>query len=306
MKLSVCMITYNHEKYIAQAIESALMQQTDFDYELVIGDDCSRDGTRKIIEEYHRKFPGKVRLLLPSSNLGVMKNFVATVDACRGEYIAWLEGDDYWVDENKLAKQVALLDAEKNAVYSFSDAVHVDEDGNYLKDAVVDFPKKYLTEKDLLTGFWTPSLTTVHRKKELQEVLSRMSTDKPIFNPDWIMFTLLAEKGPIAYVKTRPSAYRQHAGGVFSKKTIEHKLVNSLKSLAYLRGLVKKENVKQTDLALIRLYNNYLYGLKGNKQRLAFLFTEMKLQLLLAKKFRGRLMIRAFRDFIFIIKSGRK
>ena len=86
------MITYNHEKFIAQAIDSVLMQQTRFDYELVIGEDCSTDGTRAIVVEYQQKHPDKIRLLLPENNLGMHENGRRALKACRGEYIAFLEG----------------------------------------------------------------------------------------------------------------------------------------------------------------------------------------------------------------------
>ena len=100
IKVSVCMITYNHERFIAQAIESVLMQETDFRVELVIGEDCSTDGTRAIVREFGERFPERIRLLLPEHNLGMMPNFVATLSACRGQYVALLEGDDYWTDRS--------------------------------------------------------------------------------------------------------------------------------------------------------------------------------------------------------------
>lgn len=88
--VSVACITYNHEKFIAQAIESVLMQVTDFPVELVIGEDCSTDGTRAIVQEYAVKYPGVIRPLLPDKNLGMAENYEAVRLACRGKYIAWL------------------------------------------------------------------------------------------------------------------------------------------------------------------------------------------------------------------------
>src|ERR1017187_10207934 len=94
-KVSVLMITYNHEKYIAQAIESVLMQKTNFPFELVIGEDCSTDGTGAIVAEYSRKYPEIIRAHLRERNLGALENFRALFRACRGKYLALLEGDDY-------------------------------------------------------------------------------------------------------------------------------------------------------------------------------------------------------------------
>ena len=107
--VSVAVITYNHEKFIGQAIESVLMQETAFVVELVIGEDCSTDGTRRIVQAYAEKYPNVIRALLPEKNLGMARNYDAVWQACRGKYIAWLEGDDYWRTPQKLQKQVALM-----------------------------------------------------------------------------------------------------------------------------------------------------------------------------------------------------
>ena len=108
--VSVHMITYNHEPYIAEAIEGVLGQKTEFPIELVIGEDCSTDNTRAIVIEYQRKYPQLIRLLLPSRNAGAIANGKAVVRACRGEYVAFCEGDDYWVNPNKLQMQAEFLD----------------------------------------------------------------------------------------------------------------------------------------------------------------------------------------------------
>ena len=93
--LSVLIITYNHEKFIGKALDSALGQKTNFDYEIVIGEDCSTDKTRQILLEYKKKYPRKVKLVLQEKNVGPNENFIDTYMACTGKYIAMLEGDDY-------------------------------------------------------------------------------------------------------------------------------------------------------------------------------------------------------------------
>src|SRR5215831_15832736 len=110
MILSVCVITYNHEEYIAEALEGVLKQVTDFPFEVVIGEDKSADRTREICESYAAKYP-QIRILPPEENMGMMKNFWRTWKACQGKYIAYLEGDDYWTDPLKLQKQVDFLEA---------------------------------------------------------------------------------------------------------------------------------------------------------------------------------------------------
>ena len=106
MKVSIAMVTYNHEKFIAKALDSVLMQRTDFDYEIVIGEDCSSDNTRNIVIEYKRRYPDNIVLFLNEKNLGMYGNCSQVFQACQGEYIAVLEGDDYWTSPDKLQKQV--------------------------------------------------------------------------------------------------------------------------------------------------------------------------------------------------------
>ncbi|MCW5971562.1 MAG: glycosyltransferase [Blastocatellales bacterium] len=113
MKVSVLLMTYNHQRFIAQAIDSALTQRTDFAYEIVIGDDFSTDATREIAIEYQQKYPERIRLVLPPQNLGFDGNliFIETLRAGRGEFVALLDGDDYWSSADKLQRQVDFLEA---------------------------------------------------------------------------------------------------------------------------------------------------------------------------------------------------
>ena len=114
-QVSVCMLTYNHEKYIAQAIESVLMQKTDFDYELVIGEDCSVDKTREIVKKFQLKCPNIIKPIYHERNVGASRNcFEFVLPACKGKYIALLEGDDYWIDSLKLQKQIDVFEANSH------------------------------------------------------------------------------------------------------------------------------------------------------------------------------------------------
>lgn len=107
--VSVFIITYNQEKTIAQTIESILAQQGDFKMEVVIGDDGSADNTPGICKEYQQKYPNQIRLLLKEKNEGIVKNFVDSIRLCRGKYIGICAGDDYWIDELKIEKQLVFF-----------------------------------------------------------------------------------------------------------------------------------------------------------------------------------------------------
>jgi glycosyltransferase involved in cell wall biosynthesis len=118
--VSVLMITYNQAKYIAKAIEGVLQQNTNFPIELVIGEDCSTDGTGEIVLEYKEKHPDIIRVITSNRNVGAAENSIRTRRACRGKYIAFCEGDDYWHHSAKLQKQADYLEShpECGLVYS--------------------------------------------------------------------------------------------------------------------------------------------------------------------------------------------
>ncbi|TKB97629.1 glycosyltransferase family 2 protein [Pedobacter cryophilus] len=114
--VSICCITYNHQKYIAQALDGFLMQETNFKYEIIIGEDCSKDNTRAIIEDYCQKYPNKIQLLTYESNIGGIKNQIETFNISKGKYVAMCDGDDYWTDPLKLQKQVDFMESNPNYV----------------------------------------------------------------------------------------------------------------------------------------------------------------------------------------------
>ena len=109
--VSVKMVTYNHAPYIAQTIEGVLQQKTNFPYELVVGEDCSTDATRKIVLEYQKKHPDIIRVITSDHNVGASKNSCRIQKACRGKYIAYCDGDDYWHHPQKLQKQMDFLES---------------------------------------------------------------------------------------------------------------------------------------------------------------------------------------------------
>jgi glycosyltransferase involved in cell wall biosynthesis len=119
--VSVKMITYNHALYITQAIEGILQQKTNFPVELVIGEDCSTDGTREVVFEYRKKYPDIIRVVTSDKNVGMNKNGYRTMKACRGKYVAFCEGDDHWHHPDKLQKQVDYLESHPECGLIHSD-----------------------------------------------------------------------------------------------------------------------------------------------------------------------------------------
>lgn len=132
VKVSVMMVTYNHEKYLEQAILSVINQNTDFKYELLIGEDCSTDQTRKIAEKYQMMYPEIVKLITHNKNVGPLKNEADLRRRCRGQYIAVLEGDDYWTNPEKLKRQAEFLDSHPQYIGVSHNVTVLDENGKKL------------------------------------------------------------------------------------------------------------------------------------------------------------------------------
>jgi glycosyltransferase involved in cell wall biosynthesis len=130
--IDVAMVTYNHEKYIAQAIKSVLSQKTSFSVRLIIGEDASTDATSQICRSYADQYPDQIVLLQTNKNLGLVKNYEQVFEQCTGKYVAILEGDDYWIDERKLQKQAEMLEADAELGIVHSPSYVLNEDSGKL------------------------------------------------------------------------------------------------------------------------------------------------------------------------------
>jgi glycosyltransferase involved in cell wall biosynthesis len=213
MKLSVVIITYNHERYIAQAIESALAQKVNFPYEIVIGEDCSTDGTRAIVADFARRYPGKIRPLFRTHNLGANRNLADVLANCRGDYLAVLEGDDYWTATDKLQRQIDLLDADPDCVICCTRARVLDEASGAATRTNPDLPPGQYQLNDLLKGNFIPTCTAVLRRQSagpLPDWVFRMRMS------DWPLWALAARHGSIELMDEVTATYRMHTGGVWS------------------------------------------------------------------------------------------
>lgn len=173
--VSVLMITYNHRPYIERAIEDVLKQETDFPVELIVADDCSTDGTRDVVREWQRRHPGRIRAIMTEQNVGMRANLLRTERAARGKYVAYCEGDDFWQDRTKLARQVAFLEAhpDYSMVHSHSDRFYV-QTGKLARNSLqvprgLDDARAY---EDIMTNRRYPlTVTVVARNDALQWIL---------------------------------------------------------------------------------------------------------------------------------------
>lgn len=214
VKVSVVMITYNHERYIAQAIESVFMQKAGFEFELVIGEDCSTDSTRAIVSAYGERHPERIRLLLPERNQGMMANFVATLAACRGQYVALCDGDDYWTDPLKLQKQVDFLEAHPECSLCYHNVMRFYEDPAIKPTPVVPANQKpFLSIEDIVFRNPLPTSSVMFRNGLLGD-MPAWYHDLGV--GDWPLWVLVARHGKAGYLNEIMAAYRVHSGGVYS------------------------------------------------------------------------------------------
>jgi glycosyltransferase involved in cell wall biosynthesis len=258
-KVSVAMITYNHETFITQAVESVMMQETDFPYELVIGEDCSSDRTRDICIKLQRKYPDRIKLLLPEENLGIQPNFVQTLKACEGEYIALLEGDDYWTAVWKLQKQIQFLETHPEcSSCSHSVETRYEAGATPPARATVSAAVEFYSLTDVLLRPVAQTCSIVfrnHFKGTFPEWFSKLGFG------DWALMVLNAERGLLGYLNEVMGCYRVHTGGAWSASTriwqLEQLIVLYESFAHHFRGkyrLIAKQHLSRRYCHLSLLY----------------------------------------------------
>ncbi len=250
-KVSVIVATYNHEKYIGKALESIVSQETDFEIEALVGDDASKDGTGKIVEEYGRSYHNIIKPIIRRKNLGAFKNILDLIKRAEGEYIAFLEGDDYWIDEHKLQKQIDFLDNNRDFVASFGISYVVDENDNRHEETeqYVNLLKGNEYTVSDFNEYFMPgqTATAVYRRRSLVELLERTKKDKrlmprgPVFDRFLVLGVL--SLGRIHNSQEYYAAYRyvlNKESGSWSSKNDYYSLKNVI---FFIYGLKEMERI---------------------------------------------------------------
>jgi glycosyltransferase involved in cell wall biosynthesis len=225
--LSVLIPTYNHAGHIAQAIQGALEQEAPFPIEILVGDDCSTDGTTEIVREFERDFPGRVRVFVPDTNQGGTANFNRLYRAARGEFIAQLEGDDYWIDPKKLEKQVALLRERPELALCFH-KVRIDyEDGSGRASEISNLNDPETSDLSRITRFnYICTASSVFRNRLIDGLPDWVN---PLPLGDWPLFVLLAEHGDIGMIDEVMAVYRIHSGSTWGSKPEQYRLIQTVR-----------------------------------------------------------------------------
>jgi Glycosyl transferase family 2 len=213
-RVSVVLLGYEHSRFVMQAIESVLIQRAPFAFEVVIGEDCSDDGTRAIVERYARQYPGTVKTVFPESNVGYGEMLRRALDIAGGEFIAYLDGDDYWTSPAKLARQVEFLERNRDCASCFHDVSLVYDDAGVPSGAVTPgLREDRFTLEQIVRECFIPSLSAVFRR-EVAEALPGWAFE--LAGVDWVIHIRAAELGSLGYIPQALAAYRVHGGGMFS------------------------------------------------------------------------------------------
>jgi glycosyltransferase involved in cell wall biosynthesis len=239
--VSVFCPTYNHEKYIAQAIEGFLMQKVNFPIEIIIHDDASTDKTAQVIKEYETKYPQLFKCLYQSENQ-LSKDRSYLIKTCfriaRGTYIALCEGDDFWTDPYKLQKQVDFLEANKDFAICFHNMKVIYDDGRETHLSNPPDQKEVTTIEDLADGNYIYTGSCVFRNGLIKEFPGWYNSS-PV--GDYVLHMLNAQHGRIKFLPDIMGVYRVHKGGLWGNKNYETMLPIWIKLQDNLIGMFSSE-----------------------------------------------------------------
>lgn len=226
VQVSVHVITYNQAKFIREALESVLDQQTNFGYEVFVGDDFSTDGTREIIQGFADAHPTLIKPIFQDQNTGGRENYFRTLNACRAPFVAFLEGDDYWTDSSKLQRQVEALKANPNWSMCIHPVPYVDEEGNEIGHAHPPDRLPEYTWRDACRFNPVQTCSAVIRRAAIPGMLPGWFYEAPAL--DWPLALCASLWGPIGLIDRDMARYRRHPGGVWSSMPLPEGLQKTI------------------------------------------------------------------------------
>jgi len=214
-KVSICLITYNHSPYLETCLKNIVEQKVDFEFEVILGEDHSTDDTARIVKKYANAYPKLIKAFIRPENAGPKTNFLHCFLQCKGEYIVFIEGDDYWTNLFKLQKQVDFLDQNPSASACFHNAEILFEDGSNKPNQIINTPNqaKWTYTKDFFKEkeTWFMATASVMMRRKFVNPLPNWFVDCK--SGDIPMYVILSENGPIGYLAETMSIYRKNLGG---------------------------------------------------------------------------------------------
>lgn len=288
-KVSVLIVSYNHEKFIGEAIESVLAQQVDFPLEIVVADDCSSDSTISVVKQYQALADGQMVLLGSDTNVGVTRNYQRGFAACSGEYIAVLEGDDYWLGKDRLRTMVDFLDEHPECAMAFNRILFLDSSVPSCRPLQWDSPRSFELKAGAelaLQNFIGNFSACIYRSEAVQKQDASLYDQKMY---DWLFNLSLSRFGLIGYIPSILSVYRQHNSGTWSSMSLEKKLLETLE--------------------VIPVYNDCLHHVYAPQfhahQRELQLQVEIARQQEMLEKHKGNLAVKLYILFLKVLRRIR-
>lgn len=244
VKVSVLMLAYNQQQYVDEAIRSVVLQETDFDYELIIGDDGSSDATAERCREWQQRYPDRIRLLDHSDNVGLARNFVRTYREATGRYIAICEADDFWTDRHKLQIQVDFLDSHPEYAMCFHRVVNYYE-ANGTKSLSNGGQRHEMTINDIALCNPITNVSVCYRRGvfgELPEWMDRVTSY------DLVMHLLTLQYGKVYYMHRVMAVYRKLATSIWTGGDKARRAEISRKNRDLLIGYFADRNPEVCDI----------------------------------------------------------
>ena len=208
--VSICCICYNQEEYIGDTLDGFVMQHTNFSFEIVISDDCSSDQTRRIITEYKQQYPNLIHDISPQNNKGVFSNFLYTLQHTRGKYLAFCEGDDFWIDPYKLQKQVDFMESHPEVGLCYTDYNLCSEKQIVEEDIFHNNPSRIICtfEEQLINSAYIAPMTWLFRRELYMQIAPANSHTDGTFALSLDFFA----NSKVAYLPETTAVYRSHIG----------------------------------------------------------------------------------------------
>ncbi len=243
--LSVIVTAYNIEKYIGKCLDSILIQKTDFKYEILIGEDCSKDSTRKIIEKYLSDYPGLIRAFFHQQNTGYSENLCFLIENARGEFLFQVDGDDYILSDKKLQLQVDLLKSHPECSMCFHNYISVDENDNLLNKNSFPFSgNQIFPRKFMWTNTLGPGNVIAIRKMALPHPLPGW-VKQCSNNVDYVTHCLASASGDIYYLDETLTAYRKHSSSITTLARKIFMLEKNVMIIENLKAFFKSRGMKE-------------------------------------------------------------
>jgi glycosyltransferase involved in cell wall biosynthesis len=268
MKVSVLVVTYNHAPFIRQCLDSALMQRPQGLYEILISEDCSTDGTRELVKAYQQRHPKIIRLLLSTENIRTNAVVARGIHAARGDYVALLDGDDYWIAPDKLQRQAAFLDSHPECTICFHNARVLHENATRAPSNWTPPGHPEITSiEDLFLGNYIATCSTLFRRGIIDPIPAWYDSFFPI--TDWPLHLLNAEHGLIGYINEVMGVYRYHPGGLYSPLSEDQKLSATLHFYQHINSCMERRHHRLIQVAISKYFIEWAeeFLKRGQKHR---------------------------------------